>query len=81
VEWVLIMSVQWVVGGSATAPTTHTIVQFQTEDSCKTAAQEIKNEMKATIQCVNRRAKKGSDATLVQHGLKETPHSAPISLA
>jgi len=25
-------------------------VQFQTEDSCKAAAQEIKNEMKATIQ-------------------------------
>jgi hypothetical protein len=24
--------------------------QFQTEDSCKAAAQEIKNEMKATIQ-------------------------------
>jgi len=50
VEWVLIMSLQWVVGGAATAPTTHTMVQFQTEDSCKAAAQEIKNEMKATIQ-------------------------------
>jgi hypothetical protein len=50
VEWVLIMSLQWVIGGSATAPTTHTMVQFQTEDLCKAAAQEIKNEMKATIQ-------------------------------
>jgi len=50
VEWVLIMSLQWVVAGSATAPTTHTMEQFQTENSCKAAAQEIKNEMKATIQ-------------------------------
>jgi hypothetical protein len=50
VEWVLIMSLQWVVGGSATAPTTHTMEQFQTEDLCKAALQEIKNEMKATIQ-------------------------------
>jgi len=40
VEWVLIVSLQWVVGGSATAPTTHTMVQFQTEESCKAAAQE-----------------------------------------
>jgi hypothetical protein len=26
------------------------MMQFQTEDLCKAAAQEIKNEMKATIQ-------------------------------
>ncbi len=48
-EWVLIMSLQWVVGGSTTAPITHTMEQFQTEDLCKAAAREIKNEMKATI--------------------------------
>jgi hypothetical protein len=49
-EWVLVLSLQWIVGGSATAPTTHTLVQFPTEQLCKAAAQEIKNEMKATIQ-------------------------------
>ena len=65
VEWVLIMSLQWVVGGSATAPTTHTMEQFQTEDLCKAAVQEIKNEMKATIQGAETRARRcvfdGSD--------------------
>jgi hypothetical protein len=50
VEWVLIMSLQWVVGGSTTAPITHTMEQFQTEELCKAAARDIKNEMKATIQ-------------------------------
>jgi hypothetical protein len=50
VEWVLIMSLQWVVGGSTAAPITYTMVQFQSEDLCKAAVQEIKNEMKATIQ-------------------------------
>jgi hypothetical protein len=49
-DWVLILSIQWVVAGAGTAPTTHTIVNYQTEELCKAAAQAIKAEMAITIQ-------------------------------
>ena len=49
-EWILIMSLQWVVGGAGTAPIVHETTSFATEALCKEAAQAIKDEIKATIQ-------------------------------
>jgi hypothetical protein len=49
-EWILIMSLQWIVGGAGTAPIVHETMSFATEALCKAAAQAIKDEMKVTIQ-------------------------------
>jgi hypothetical protein len=48
-EWVLIFSLQWVVGGVGTAPTTWANVSYASEELCKTAAQALKAEMSVPI--------------------------------
>jgi hypothetical protein len=68
-DWVLIFSLQWVVGGVPTAPTTWTNVGFQNEQLCRAAVQAIKAEMATPIAgaethvravCVLREAPAGS---------------------
>jgi hypothetical protein len=43
-EWVLFVSLQWVVSGSPTPPNTLLIESFASEELCKTAAAAIKTE-------------------------------------
>lgn len=43
-EWVLFVSLQWVVSGSPTPPNTMLIDSFATEELCKKAAAAIKTE-------------------------------------
>ncbi|WJR81389.1 hypothetical protein [Bradyrhizobium sp. NP1] len=44
-EWVLFVSLQWIVFGSPTQPTTQLIQPFPTEALCNKAADVIKNEI------------------------------------
>jgi hypothetical protein len=48
-EWVLFVSLQWIVYGSPTQPTTQQIQPFATEQLCNKAAEAIKNELNAPI--------------------------------
>src|SRR5262245_43805834 len=48
-DWVLIFSLQWVVGGVPTAPTTWTNMGYQNEQLCRAAVQAIKAEMATPI--------------------------------
>jgi hypothetical protein len=48
-EWVLFVSLQWVVFGSPTQPTTQQIQPFPTEELCNKAAEAIRNEINAPI--------------------------------
>jgi len=48
-EWVLFVSLQWVVFGSPTPPTTHVIQSFASEELCDKAAEAIKNEINTQI--------------------------------
>ena len=43
-EWVLFVSLQWVVSGSPTPPNTLFIEQFASEELCKKAADAIRTE-------------------------------------
>jgi hypothetical protein len=43
-EWVLFVSLQWVVSGSPTPPNTMLIDSFASEELCKKAAAAIKTE-------------------------------------
>lgn len=44
-EWVLFVSLQWVVSGSPTPPNTTIIDSFASEQLCKKAADSIKSEI------------------------------------
>lgn len=44
-DWVLIFSIQWVVSGTPTAPTTWTNVNYESEELCQVAADKIITEM------------------------------------
>jgi hypothetical protein len=44
-EWVLFISLQWVVYGSPTPPTTQIIQPFTSEELCNKAAEAIKTEI------------------------------------
>jgi hypothetical protein len=46
-EWVLFVSLQWVVFGSPTQPTTQVIQPFASEELCNKAAEAIKTEINA----------------------------------
>ena len=46
-EWVLFVSLQWVVSGSPTPPNTMHIDSFASEELCKKAANAIKAEIDA----------------------------------
>jgi hypothetical protein len=48
-EWVLFVSLQWVVFGSPTPPTTQIIQPFASEELCDKAAEAIKSEINTQI--------------------------------
>jgi hypothetical protein len=48
-EWVLFVSLQWIVLGSPTNPTTQQIDRFASEELCNKAAEAIKAEINAPI--------------------------------
>jgi hypothetical protein len=48
-EWVLLISLQWIVFGSPTQPTTQVIQPFASEELCNKAADAIKNEINAPL--------------------------------
>ena len=48
-EWVLLVSLQWIVYGSPTQPTTQQIQPFATEQLCNKAAEAIRNEINAPV--------------------------------
>jgi hypothetical protein len=48
-EWVLIVSLQWIVYGSPTQPTTQVIQPFASEELCNKAAEAVRNEIGAPL--------------------------------
>jgi hypothetical protein len=48
-EWVLFVSLQWIVYGSPTQPTTQQIDRFASEELCNKAADAIKAEINAPL--------------------------------
>ena len=48
-EWVLFVSLQWIVYGSPTPPTTVQITSFASEELCNKAAEAIRTELNAPI--------------------------------
>jgi hypothetical protein len=54
-EWVLLVSLQWIVSGSPTPSTTKTIPSFASEELCNQAAEAVRNELNATL-AANQRA-------------------------
>jgi len=48
-EWVLFVSLQWIVFGSPTPPTTQQIQPFASEELCNKAAETIRAELNAPI--------------------------------
>ena len=48
-EWVLFVSLQWIVFGSPTPPTTQQIQSFASEGLCNKAAEAIRAEINAPI--------------------------------
>ena len=48
-EWVLFVSLQWIVFGSPTPPTTQQIQSFASEELCNKAAEAIRAEINAPI--------------------------------
>jgi hypothetical protein len=51
-EWVLFVSLQWVVLGSPTQPNTQQIQSFPSEELCNKAAEAIRNEINSPIPAV-----------------------------
>jgi hypothetical protein len=48
-EWVLFVSLQWIVFGSPTPPTTQQIQPFASEELCNKAAEAIRTELNAPM--------------------------------
>ena len=48
-EWVLFVSLEWIVLGSPTQPTTQQIQSFPSEELCNKAAEAIRAEINAPI--------------------------------
>jgi len=48
-DWVLFVSLQWIVLGSPTQPTSQLIQPFASEELCNKAAEAIRNEINAPI--------------------------------
>lgn len=48
-EWVLLISLQWIVSGSPTPAATEQIGQFSSEQLCNKAAEAIRAEINAPI--------------------------------
>jgi hypothetical protein len=48
-EWVLFVSLQWIVYGSPTPPTTQQIQSFPSRELCDKAAEAVRNELNAPL--------------------------------
>ena len=48
-EWVLLVSLQWVVSGSPSAPTTNQVQAFASEELCNKAADAVRTELNAPV--------------------------------
>jgi hypothetical protein len=48
-EWVLLVSLQWVVSGSPTPSTTNQIQSFASEELCNKAAEAVRNELNTPV--------------------------------
>jgi hypothetical protein len=48
-DWVLLVSLQWITLGSAPTPTTQTIGPFASQELCNKAAEAIKSELDSPI--------------------------------
>jgi hypothetical protein len=48
-EWVLFVSLQWIVYGSPTQPTTQQIQSFPSQELCDKAADALRNEINAPL--------------------------------
>jgi hypothetical protein len=48
-EWVLLVSLQWVVSGSPTPSTTEQIQSFASEELCNKAAEAVRNELNVPL--------------------------------
>jgi hypothetical protein len=48
-EWVLFVSLQWIVLGSPTQPTSQVIQNFASEELCNKAAEAVRNEINAPL--------------------------------
>jgi len=48
-EWVLFVSLQWIVFGSPTQPISQQIQHFSSEELCNKAAEAIRTEINAPI--------------------------------
>jgi hypothetical protein len=48
-EWVLFVSLQWIVYGSPTPPTTTQITSFSSEELCNKAAEAVRAEINTPI--------------------------------
>jgi hypothetical protein len=48
-EWVLFVSLQWIVLGSPTQPTSQQIQPFASEELCNKAAEAVRAEINAPI--------------------------------
>jgi hypothetical protein len=48
-DWVLFVSLQWIVLGSPTQPTSQQIQSFSSEELCNRAADAIRNEINAPL--------------------------------
>ena len=52
-EWLLLVSLQWIVFGSPTPPTTQQIGPFASEELCNKAAEAIRAEINAPVNAPN----------------------------
>lgn len=52
-EWVLLVSLQWVVNGTAMPPTTASVVSFPSEERCRNAAVAVREEINKPIQGIS----------------------------
>jgi hypothetical protein len=48
-EWVLFVSLQWIVLGSPTQPTSQQIAPFASEELCRKAADAVRAEIDAPV--------------------------------
>jgi hypothetical protein len=48
-DWVLLVSLQWITLGSAPTPTTQTIGPFASQELCDKAAEAIRSELNSSL--------------------------------
>jgi len=52
-EWVLFVSLLWVVSGTPTPPTSQQVLYFPSEERCRQAAEAISAEINAPLEGVH----------------------------